>query len=250
MNRVKPLHFIFLFILVIASCEDDDNNVIRTPEEEQILRLSYDPGYKYPDGFYHEVIETGSIYYDNTLSITPLSERELISIELNTNDKNEARLWSDKTNEYNSVNRVVVLENESEEYFQFKRVSPTNPRDILYSRVHKTSYFQPTLNKFSISDTIVGKYNGELTLNDIKGLVEYLWSCGTMNADYTKVISSELQEFSDRFESYVQSILIVYGDFGLYDDIGVYDNHIILSKADRELYFKTNKTKTITGIMR
>jgi len=249
-NRVILLHFIFLFMLVIAGCEDDDKNVIRTPEEEQILRLSYDPGYKYPDGFYQEVIETGSIYYDNTLSITPLSEREHIWIELNTNDKNEARLWSDKTNENSSVNREVVLESETEKCFQFKRVSPTNARDILYSRVHKTSYFQPTLNKFSVVDSIVGKYNGGLTLNDVKELVEYLWSCGTMDANYTKVITSEIKEFNDHFEYYVQSILIVYGDFGLHDEIGVYDNHIILSKADRELYIKTKKTKTITGIMR
>jgi Mg2+ and Co2+ transporter CorA len=250
MIRIKPFLLILLFIIVIASCEGDNNNVIRTPEEEQILELAYDLGYNYPDGFCHEDVESGSVYYDNTLSITPLSEREYIWIELNTDDKNEARLWSDKTNENNSVNRDVVLENESEKYFQFKRVSPTNPRDILYSRVHKTSYFQPTLNKFSVSDTIVGKYNGELTLNNVKELVEYLWSCGTMDANYTKVITSELQEFGDRFESYVQSILIVYGDFGLHDEIEVYDNHIILGKAVRELFIKTKKTKTITGIKR
>lgn len=42
-NRVKPLHFILLVILVIAGCEEDDNNAFRTPEEEQILGLSYDP---------------------------------------------------------------------------------------------------------------------------------------------------------------------------------------------------------------
>lgn len=250
MNRVKPLHFIFLFTLFVAGCEGDNNNIIRTPEEEQILELAYDPGYKYPDGFYHEVIETGSVYYDNTLSITPLSDREHIWIELNTDDRNEARLWSDKTNEYNSVNREVVLENETQKYFQFKRVSPTNPRDVIYSRIHKTSYFQPALNKFSASDSLVGKYNGVLNLNEVKELVEYLWSCGTLRVYHSKVITSEIRELSDHFESYIQSILIVYGDFNLHDEISVYENHIVLSKANRELIVKTQKTKTIAGIER
>ena len=245
---MNPFLFAVLLLVVTTSC--DKVKVIRTPEEEQILEKAYSEDYTYPVGFYHEINNAGLPYYENTVSIRPLSERDHIWIELSTIDKTEARLWSDKTNENNSVNRDVVLENESEKYFQFKRVSPTNPRDILYSRVHKTSYFQPTLNKFSVSDTIVGKYNGELTLNNVKELVEYLWSCGTMDANYTKVITSELQEFGDRFESYVQSILIVYGDFGLHDEIEVYDNHIILGKAVRELFIKTKKTKTITGIKR
>jgi hypothetical protein len=245
---MNPFLFAVLLLVVTTSC--DKVKVIRTPEEEQILEKAYSEDYTYPVGFYHEINNAGLPYYENTVSIRPLSERDHIWIELSTIDKTEARLWSDKTNENNSVNRDVVLENESEKYFQFKRVSPTNPSDILYSRVHKTSYFQPTLNKFSVSDTIVGKYNGELTLNNVKELVEYLWSCGTMDANYTKVITSELQEFGDRFESYVQSILIVSGDFGLHDEIEVYDNHIILGKAVRELFIKTKKTKTITGIKR
>lgn len=235
-------------MIVIASCESD--KVFITPEEEQILELAYDPVYEYPDGFYHEVVETGSVYYENTLSITPPSDREFIWIELNTDDKNEARLWSDKTNEFNSVNRDVVLENETQKYFQFKRVSPTNLRDVIYSRIHKASYFQPALNKFSVSDSLVGKYNGVLNLSDVKELVEYLWSCGTMKVHNSKVITSEIRELSDHFESYIQSILIVYGDFDLYDEISVYDNHIVLSKANRELIVKTQKTKTIAGIER
>ena len=35
-----------------------------------------------------------SIYYDNTLSITPLNERKNVSIQLHTNDIEEARNWS------------------------------------------------------------------------------------------------------------------------------------------------------------
>lgn len=97
-------------------------------------------------------------------------------------------------------------------------------------RVYKSSYFQPFLKRFSASDSVVGKNSGEINLSYVKELAEYLWSCGTMNSDYTKVLKSETQEFSVRFETFIQSILIVYGDFNLYDEIQVYDNRITFSK--------------------
>lgn len=243
-------HFMFAVLLLVVTTSCDKDKVIRTPEEEHILELAYSEDYTYPAGFYHEINEAGSPYYENTVSIRPLSERDSIWIELSTNDKTEARLWSDKSNEYSSDNRELISENETYKFFEFKRRNQEFTRDILFSRVHKASYFQPALNRFSISDTIVGKYNGELSLSSVKELVEYLWSCGTMDINHSKVLESEIEEFYDHFEYYVKSILIVYGDFGLHDEIGIYDNHIILSKADRELLIKSKKTKTITGIKR
>lgn len=245
---MKSFLFAVLLLIVTTSCDKD--KVIRTPEEEQILELAYSEDYTFPAGFYHEIIEAGSPYYENTVSIRPLSERDHIWIELSTNDKTEARLWSDKSNEFSSDYREIISENETDKFFEFKRRNQEFTRDILYSRVHKSGYFQPVLNRFSISDTIIGKYNGGLSLPGVKELVEYLWSCGTMNVAYSKVLESEIKEFIDHFEYYVQSILIVYGDFGVYDEIGIYDNHIILGKSDRVLLINTKKTKTITGIKR
>lgn len=245
---MKPFLFAVLLLVVTTNCDKD--RVIRTPEEEQILELAYSEDYSYPIGFYHEINDAGSPYYENTVNIRPPSERDHIWIELSTNDKTEARLWSDKSNEYSSDNRELISENETNKFFEFKRRNQEFTHDILYSRVHKANYFQPVLNRFSVSDTIIGKYNGELSLSSVKELVEYLWCCGTMDVNYSKVLESEIKEFNDHFESYIQSILIVYGDFGLHDEIGIYDNHIILGKADRELLIKTKKTKTITGIKR
>jgi len=50
-----------------------------------------------------KLIYEGSSYYENTVSIKPTSEREHIWIELCTDDKNEALLWSNNPNEYSSV---------------------------------------------------------------------------------------------------------------------------------------------------
>jgi hypothetical protein len=167
---------------------------------------------------------------------------------LNTNDKNVAKLWSDKSNEYSSVNREIVVENETDKFFEFKRKNTQYSNDIILSRVHKSSYFQPVLNRFSISDTIIGIYNGMLNLTSVKELVEYLWSCGTMAVSYSKVLESEIKELNDYFEYHIQSILIVYGDFGIRDEIIVYDNYVTLNKSNRELTIKTNKIKTIQGV--
>jgi hypothetical protein len=244
-KTIKYYPFAILVTLLTVSCDDD--KIIRTPEEEHILELAYSDEYSYPDGFYHELIDTGSIYYINTVSIKPHAEREHVWIELNTNDKNEARLWSDKTNEYSSVNREIIFESETSKFFEFKRRNVNNARDISYSRVHKTSYFQPSINKFSVSDTLIGIYNGEMSLTSVKELVEYLWSCGTMDTNYSKVLETELNEYGGYYEYYIQSILIVYGDFGIHDEIRVYDNFVTLDKSNRELIIKTDKVQSIQG---
>jgi len=156
-------------------------------------------------------------------------------------------VWSDKSNEYSSVNRQIIGESESDKYFEFTRKNIQYSNDILLSRVHKSSYFQPELNKFSVSDTLIGTYNGELNLASVKELVEYLWSSGTIGVSYSKVLESEIKEYNDHFEYYIQSIVIVYGDFGIKDEIIVYDNFVTLNKLNRELIVKTNEVKTIQG---
>jgi len=247
-TMLKNLLPIILFLFVIAGCDKDKDKVIRTPEEEHILELAYSKDYSYPVDFYHGVNDTGSPYYENTVSIMPVNERQDIWIELNTNDKNEARLWSDQSNEYSSVNRAIISESETEKFFEFTRKNIQYSNDILLSRVHNSSYFQPVKNKFFTSDTLIGKYNSELNLTSVKELIEYLWSCGTIGVSYSKVLGSEIKEYYDHFAYYIQSIVIVYGDFGIRDEIIVYDNFITLNKSDRELTIKTNEVKTIEGI--
>jgi hypothetical protein len=236
----------FFLLMTFIGCDED--KIPGTVDEEPILELAYSKDYTYPAGFYHEVIDTVSIYYENTVSIKPLYERQDIWIELNTNDKNEARKWSDESNEYSSVNREIISESETDKFFEFRRKNIQYSDDILLSRVHKSSYFQPALNRFSVYDTLIGKYNGELNMASVKELVEYLWSCGTMDVSYSKVLEAEIKEYGEYFDYYIQSILIVYGDFGICDEITVYDNFVKLNKSDRELIIETNKVKTNQGI--
>jgi len=235
---------IILTLALLVSCEK--NNPNRTDEVNRILELAYNKDYLYPEDFYHETISEGFVYYENTVSTKPISERNDIWIELSTNDKNEALLWSNKSNEYSSVNRAIISERETEKYFEFTRRNIKYENDFLLSRVHKSSYFMPKLDKFREPDTI-GIYNGILSKNSVKEFVEYLWSCGSIGLAHSKVLESNITEYNDYYEQYIKSIKIVYGDFNIKDYIYVYDNYFKLNKLDRTLILKTNEIEKIEG---
>ena len=235
---------LIITLVFLVGCDDD--NIKRTDDENRILELAYDNDYLYPEGFYHELISLGSVYYVNTISITPDSEQEHIWIELSTDDRDVALLWSNKSNENSSVNREIISERETEKYFEFTRQNEIYENDILLSRTHKSSYFKPTLDKFLEPDTI-GIYMGELTENKVKELIEYLWSCGTIGLAHSKVIESQITEYHDYYEHYVQSIMIVHGDFNIHDYIHVYGNYFKLNKSERSLIIDTKEIMIIEG---
>lgn len=234
------------FLLLITSCSKQKVNQPigsnRTAEENQIVQLAYNINYLYPNGFY----KNDSGYYENTVSVTPLSLRKDIWIELSTNDKNQALAWSDSSDEYSSVHRAIISESETEKYFEFKRQSTTNINDVILSRIHKTSYFLPLLDKFKMPDT-VGTYNGQLDTSKAKEFVEYLWSCGSLGIYNSKVIESQITEYNDYFQQYIKSFKVVYGDIGIKDSIFVYDNYFKLDKSSRILTVASKQVDAFEG---
>jgi len=237
-------HILFLIgSILFISCEKNDPTELVPPNE--LLRFAYDKNYKYPDGFYYEKDLSGTVYYENTISIKSIPEGEYVWIELNTTDKEEAKNWSDLSNEYSSANREIIQENQTEKYFEFIRVNIADKNDTLLSRVHHSDYFIALYDKYSKIDT-VGIYNGEVNLNKIKELVEYLWSCGALNI-YDKVMQSQIFNKENGFEHYIQSLDIIYGDIGLYDIIYVYDNKFIFDKKNGTLTIKRELVKKVTG---
>ena len=236
---------IALFLLMTGCSKPKVNQpggTNRTPEENQIVQLAYNINYFYPNGFY----KNDSGYYENTVSVTPLSQRKDIWIELSTNDRNQALAWSDSSDKYSSVHRAIISESETEKYFEFKRQSTTNASDIILSRIHKTSYFLPLLEKFRKPDTI-GVYNGQLDMSKTKEFIEYLWSCGSLGIYDSKVIESQINEYNDYFEQYIKSFMVVYGDTGLKDYIFVYDNYFKFDKSNRILTVASKQVDAFEG---
>lgn len=239
---MRKYFLILIGVLFFISCDKDDNH---DSANDRFIELAYDRNYQYPDGFYYEKNLIGSVYYENTVSIKPTDERENIWIELNTNDKEQAKSWSDLSNEYSSVDREIIKENETEKYFEIVRVNIDNVNDTLLSRVHRSDYFVSLYNRFTDIDT-VGIFNGELTSNNVKELIEYLWSCGTLSI-YDKVVESSIIDNESGFEHKIQSLRTVYGDWGLNDMIYVYANEFKLDKATKKLTIKRELIKEIEG---
>lgn len=236
--------FLFLAFLLIISC--DPNDPENSTPVNRLLELAYDNSYQYPEGFYHESNLNTSVYYENTVSIKPMNEREHIWIELNTDAREQARTWSNLSNDYSSVTREIVDETETEKYFEFVRVNPQNSNGNLLSRVHRSSYFIPHHDKFTSINT-VGVYNGELAIDKAKELIEYLWDCGSLGL-YEKVVVSKITESENKLEQYIQSLNVVYGDFGIKDIIYVYDNYFQLDTSTRVLSLRRELVNEIEGV--
>jgi len=240
---VRKYLLLIIGFSIFISCDEEEP--VDSAINDKFIELAYDKSYQYPEGFYYEKNLTGYVYYENTVSIKPADERKHIWIELNTNDKEQAKIWSDLSNEYSSVDREVIKESETDKYFEIIRVNIQNEDDILLSRVHRTDYFVSLYNRFTDIDTI-GVFNGELTSDNIKELIEYLWSCGTLSI-YDKVVESEITDKGDTFQHTIQSLNTVYGDFGIRDMIYIYDNEFQFDKASRILTLKRKLIKEIEG---
>ena len=136
-------------------------------------------------------------------------------------------------------------ENETDKYFEFVRVNIQNEKDKILSRIHRADYFISHYDKFTDID-VVGIFNGDLSLSNTKELIEYLWSCGTLGL-HDKVVESKITEKKNIFEYHVQSLRIVYGDFGLHDVIYVYDNYFHLDISTKILTVNREQIKEIEG---
>ena len=244
---MKKIYYLIAgFIFFGISCDRKENTI---NPNDTIIDLAYSTSYYYPTGFYHESIDSGSVYYENTVSITPIDKREDIWIDLNTTDINQAKKWSDLSNQYSSVIRQIIKELSTDKYFEFVRVSTANSKDILLSRVHNSNYFIPLLDKFKMIDTVGQFKKTNFQKTDVKELIEYLWSSGVIGYS-DKVSESNIIENIDNYEQLIKSISIIYGDFGLNDYIYLYDNRFIINKQNGLITMTKVQKDLIKGKLR
>jgi hypothetical protein len=283
MKNTKRCILFFIGLALFASCQNTDlidpveqinnknasskesdikNGPFEPDYENEYYKLAYDKNYNYPDGFYYEKGLTGAeytaitgakynaVYYENTGSIRPISDREMAWIQLHTLDKDEARNWSNLTDENSSVHRNLIQENETEIYFEFLRFNASESQNML-SRVHRSDYFIPLCELFSPRSYLhiidfneirtIGIYNGELTAEKVKEFVEYLWLIPLLMYG-EKVVESTISEKDGIFEHNIQSLERTGGDWGTNDMIYVFNNKFILDKETKVLTF-VDRTK-------
>lgn len=189
--------------------------------DQELLELAYS-SYKFPDDFYQEELNGGSIYYVNTVSVLPVNEREHIWIELCTEDRDQAFAWSESSSRNSAYYRELVSESESEKYYEFRRVYTERPTDILLSRAHKCSYIdRSSVDRFLHSDTLGIFRQRPITRATVKELAEYLHFTDTYNISNYKILSSNTVEGGATVRQEIYQLNILFGDWGMCDDISL-----------------------------
>jgi len=227
--------------------------------DSELLELAYDSNFFYPDDFYKDPASPEkSIYYVNTVSISPINQRDSRWIELSTNDKNEALKWLNLTiiNSSDRVNHLLIEENETEKYFEFEcnQITDGTFEHTILFRVHKTSYYHSIFDRWQpwnhINETKYGNYNAEIEKNKIKECIEYLWVQNTFANLGQKVLSSTIKGKNDYLEVHIVSLSMTYGDWDMRDVLKVYDNYILFNKNSRLISFRQSLRKEIFGKQR
>ena len=227
-----------------------------TPEftDEELLRAAYG-GPKAPDGTYQETLENTSLYYVNTISIQPLSDRGDVWIELCSNDIEQAREWAIATDANSSVHRTLKGERETEKFFEFdyRDVIAGQPWSLL-TRVHKCSYFEPTLDHLSpeyefggFSEAVLGLLHGPATLEAIQEFVEYTWFTDSYNIGGSRLLASVATEELDSLIVDLYTTVFVGGDWGLCDSVTLMKVTYSLDRVSGEVCVFQESIRTVQG---
>jgi len=190
------------------------------PSDEYLIWFAYH-GDRFPDGFYHEEVGEGAPYYLNTVSVAPTGAREPVWIELCTDDLEQAKEWSELSSRYSAYYRDLVSQRETEKYFEFKRVYSVRPTDILLSRAHKCSYYDASSRDLFLDPPTLGTLNKRPLVPSVaRELIEYLWFF-QREGPGEKVLHSATTEAAGLYRHAIYSVRIVYGDWGMYDQISL-----------------------------
>lgn len=235
---------------LLTSCDrEDDTTIYITPEfesnqseftNEELLNATYS-SYKIPNGFYSEDLGDTSLYYVNTVSIDSSDQW----IELSTTNPNEALDWSERSTYEGSQ---FIAGTQSEKYYEFVRYD--NPRDnsLIKFRTHNEGYFSREGYNFFNRTGPIGLFNKEIfDSNDAKELIDYLWFTHEYNNGSAKLLSSFTESTTAKITVIHYELLIVYGDFGLSDEITMNKNVFEIQLTDGQILKSNELIRTING---
>jgi len=247
---------VLLIVMVgFLSCERQNGLPQDGLSDDKLLSIAYDRYYLHPEGFYQDPTWPDAFYYVNTVSISPINQRDSRWIELSTNDRDEALKWVSLTiaNSDDRITHLFIEESETKKHFEFKFKQITDNRFELpiRFRVHKTSYYHSIFDRFApwnhVNETKYGYYNGEIEKSKVRECIEYLWVINTFANHGQKVLSSEIRETGNYFEVHIVSLGVSFGGRGLHDVVSLYDNYIRFNKDTRLITFRQSLRRQILG---
>lgn len=246
MKKLISLPGILLPMFILLSCKSN----ITDPDfinNDHLFDLAYSD-MKLPDGFYKEDSLANSVYYENTISIKPLSERENKWVQLSTDNKDTARNWSELSSKNSAYFRTLISERETDKYFEFTRVYSANPKDIVLSRVHKYSYLDRSMYDLMNKSEVIGRFTKQnFTQDDVKEMIEYLWFVDDQNQIHGRVHRSDIERKEDKFIHTIYTVEVSFGDLGSPDIIRYIKNTFEIKTSDGEIKYNQEILKQIPG---
>lgn len=237
----RSSYFIFLlavFTGLLTACNKEKPGLSSLPDacpdvemiaisDEELKNIIYSD-YKYYEGFYNEPGRRNSIYFENTSSIRENADRKYLC----TDDYNTAADWSERSAKNASYYRALVASRENEKYFEFIRASRGTRRDTLLSRVFKCTYLDRSMEKqLDQNQWIVGMFNQKpRTAANTLEVVEFLNYISSYNIGGKKYIANEVCEAKSQFRIVLFETGVVYGDWGLHDEISLFQNTYTIDK--------------------
>ena len=104
---------------------------------------------------------------------------------------------------------------------------------------------------FFTPGTIIGQFNKKPYVSGkVKELIEYLWFTENYNTGGRKVLDSSISVDRLHFICMLNEIQIVYGDWGIRDEITVLESMYFINKTDGKITYSQEVLKTIQGKMR
>jgi hypothetical protein len=238
---------LFLTCAVLLGCNDLGSG---PSADDEIIQKAYSH-YSLPQWFSTEDFNSVSPYYENTISIYPLAERGTSWFELSTNDYNQALAWSEASSRNSAYYRDLVSQRETEKFYEFTRVYAAHPNDAILSRVHKSSYLDRSEFDKLHKGSVLGRFQVRpVTMKNVKELIEYLW-CVDNNYDVgTGVLSTSMSENTMYVDYLLQEYDLVYGDWGMHDNIIISDAVFRVEKASGLIAYSRHMVRTIEGRQR
>jgi len=182
-----------------------------------------------PEGFYKEAFQNDTFYsvsHVKNTSLLPVVDRAGLSVhELASDNFTEAMAWSDKAAEYQQSYKQLAANSETMLYFQFTRFDPASPQFINMNRVFKASVLDR--NGVDRSDESAS-YKGRITMpnltaENVKLIIEYLWTFTLSNNYRNAVLESYTTETENEFVHIMKQARLSLNYSGGCDDVEVYE---------------------------
>ena len=162
-----------------------------------------------PDDFYREDLPGDSFYVVNQVKdveLLPVASRVGLPVEdLSTDDFAEALNWSELATVNQPSYKQLVDNSETFFYMQFTRTDIANPQLVYLNRIFKKSI----LDRSGVDRNLPDRYQGKMAvdlinINQIKMIIEYLWSFSDSNNHGHAILSSFTTETDDEFVHIMQ----------------------------------------------